>query len=402
MKVIGYLFYKLRAKCCRSVRFSLTDGTGRIKEQDKQQGRTSFMIISRGLGLLPVLLLAAGECHAAGVTIGVVAPQTGSLAQLGAQIVAGAEAKIRQDGDIVVTVNEPCEENTGAAVADALIAAKVQVAIGFLCSQTLDGALPKLKDANIPAITVSVRSRILMEDALKNNWPLFRLAPSDSAEAAKIIEVILHDWASSPIALIEDGTIHGRELTEAVRNALEQNGLKPVFTDTYRPGQEQQIALVRRLKKAGATKVFIGGDRSDVSIIARDARNEKIQLDLMGGDAMRAADQPLPLADGVAAVILPDNTARADASSAGVGFRAAGVEPEGYVLPAYAAVEIAIKAAQDAAADDRPVAQHLGGMPFDTVIGKVAFDSGHELSDNPYQLMQWRSGAFVPADQPVQ
>ena len=360
------------------------------------------MIISRGLGLFPLLLLAVGECHAAGVTIGVVAPQSGNFAALGAQVLAGAEAKIRQDGDTIVTVNEPCEDNSGAAVADALIAAKVQVAVGFLCATTLDGALPKLKDAGIPAITVSVRSRILMEDAIKNDWPLFRLAPSDGAEAAKIIEVILHDWASSPIALIEDGTIHGRELTEAVRNALEQNGLKPVFTDTYRPGQEQQIALVRRLKKAGATKVFIGGDRSDVSIIARDAAAEKIKLDMLGGDAMRAADQPLPLADGVQAVVLPDDTARADASPAGVALRAAGVEPEGYVLPAYAAVEIAIKAAQDAAADDRPVAQHLGGTPFDTVIGKIGFDSGHELADNPYQLMQWRSGAFVPPDAPAQ
>jgi branched-chain amino acid transport system substrate-binding protein len=360
------------------------------------------MTISRGLGFLPLLLLAAGECHAAGVTIGVVAPQAGSFAALGAQIRAGAEAKIRQDGDTVVTVNEPCEENTGAAVADALIAAKVQVAVGFLCSETLDGALPKLKDANIPAITIAVRSRILMEDALKNNWPLFRLAPSDGAEAARVIEVILRDGASDPIALIEDGTIHGRELTEAVRNALEAQGLKPVFTDTYRPGQDQQIALVRRLKRAGATKVFIGGDRSDVAIIARDARSEKIPLVLLGGDAMRAADQPLALADGVLAVTLPEYTTRAEASSASTGLRAASIEPEGYVLPAYAAVEISIKAAQAAASDDRPVAQHLGGMPFDTAIGKITFDGGHELADNPYQLMQWRSGAFVPADEPAQ
>ncbi len=360
------------------------------------------MNISRCLGLLPLLLAAAGECHAAGVTIGVVSPQSGGLAALGAQIQTGAATKIAQDGDTIVAVNEPCEDNSGGAVADALIAAKVQVAIGFLCSQTLDGALPKLKDANIPAITVSVRSRILMEDAIKNNWPLFRLAPSDGAEAAKIIEAILRDWASSPIALVEDGTIHGRELTEAVRNALEQNGLKPVFTDTYRPGQEQQIALVRRLKKAGASKVFIGGDRSDVAIIARDAQAEKIALQLMGGDAMRAADQPLPLADGVLAVALPDDTARADASPAGVALRAAGVEPEGYVLPAYAAAEIAIKAAQAAAADDRLVSQHIGGTPFDTVIGQIAFDGGHELSKNPYQLMQWRSGAFVPFDAPAQ
>ncbi|KRB60168.1 amino acid ABC transporter [Rhizobium sp. Root708] len=360
------------------------------------------MNILRGLGFLPLLLIAAGESHAAGLTIGVVAPQEGNFANLGAQIFAGAEGKIRQNGDTIVRVPENCEENSGGSVADALIAAKVQIAVGFLCSETLEGALPKLKDANIPAISVSVRSRILMEDALKNGWPFYRLAPSDRAEAAKIIEVILRDWSAEPIALVEDGTIHGRELTEAVRNALEEKGLKPVFTDTYRPGQEQQIGLVRRLKRAGATKVFVGGDRADITILARDAAAEKIPLTLMGGDAMRAADQPLPLADGVLAVALPEYAARPEAAAVVATLRAAGAEPEGYTLPAYAATEVAIKAAQDAGGDERPIAQHLGGMPFDTVVGPVSFDAGHELTDNPYQLQQWRSGMFVPAAPPAE
>lgn len=402
MKVIGYLFYKSQAKSFPTVRFSLTIDAGRIKEQDKRHGPAAFMNTLRGLALLPMLLLAAGECHAAGLTIGVVAPQTGNLAPIGAQIIAGATARIQQDGNTIVTVAETCEENSGAAIADALINAKVQVAVGFLCSETLEGALPKLKDANIPAITISVRSRILMEDALKNAWPLYRMAPADGAEAEKIIEVIVREWAASPIALVEDGTIHGRELTEAIRNALEEKGLKPVFTDTYRPGQEQQVALVRRLKKAGATKVFVGGDRSDVAVIARDAAAEKIQLDILGGDAMRAANQPLALADGVYAVALPDYAARPEAKSVVDALRAGGVEPEGYVLPAYAAVEIASKAVQDAGADDRPIAQHIGGTSFETIIGKIAFNAGHELADNPYRLLLWHAGSFVLPSAPIE
>ena len=38
-----------------------------------------------------------------------------------------------------------------------------------------------LAEANVPAVTLSVRSGILMEDALKKGWPLFRLALSCSA-----------------------------------------------------------------------------------------------------------------------------------------------------------------------------------------------------------------------------
>lgn len=356
------------------------------------------MNILRGIAAFSMLFLAAAESHAAGVTIGVVAPQSGSLQQLGAQVFAGANYQITKDGNTVITINEPCEENSGGAIADALVNAKVQVAIGFLCSETLEGALPKLKEANIPAITVSVRARILMEDALKNGWPLFRLAPPDGAEAARIIEVILRDWAADPIALIEDGTIHGRELTEAVRNALEEKGLKPVFTDTYRPGQEQQIALVRRLKRAGATKVFIGGDRADVAVIARDATAEKIPLDILGGDAMRAANQPIAMRDGVRAVTIPEYADAPAAEAAAEALRAQGIEPEGYVLPAAAAAAIAQQAATAAVAEGKPIAEKLIGTTFQTPLGDLSFTAGHELSDNPYRLLEWRDGAFrVPA-----
>jgi branched-chain amino acid transport system substrate-binding protein len=282
-----------------------------------------------------------------------------------------------------------------------LINAKVQVAVGFLCSETLEGALPKLKDAGIPVITVSVRARILMEDALKNGWPLFRLAPVDGAEAAKVVDIILRDWTADPIALIDDGTIHGRELVDAVRSALDERGLKPVFNDTYRPGQEQQIALVRRLKKTGATHVFVGGDRSDVAIIARDAQSEKIPLVVMGGDSMRAADQPVPLASGSLAVAIPNYESLPPATATVQAMRAAGIEPEGYVLPSAAAAAIASQAVEAAISVNKPLAAKLIGTTFQTVLGPVTFGQNHELADNPYRLQEWRGKAFAPPQSPT-
>lgn len=350
---------------------------------------------------LPVfiaLLLAAGTSHAAGVNIGVVAPASGNFASLGAQIKSGAGFEAEASKNTVTAFDELCTVDGGKAAAEAMINAKVQVAVGFLCTETLEGALPRLKEAGIPAITVSVRSRILMEDALKNGWPLFRLAPVDGAEAAKAVDVILATWTADPIALIDDGTIHGRELVEAVRNALEEKGLKPVFTDTFRPGQEQQIALVRRLKKAGATHVFIGGDRADVAIIARDAHAENIPLTLMGGDVLRAADQPLPLAAGVQAIALPDYAGLPEAAAAAQALRDKGIEPEGYVMPAAAAAFVAGQAVEAAIAENKPLVDKLVGTPFSTVIGAVSFGPDHELAENPFRLLEWRGSGFLPVD----
>ncbi len=335
--------------------------------------------------------LGCGSASAA--VIGVVAPRSGTYTPLGLQILQGARAAAEAAGDTVAEIDETCDEAGGTAAAKGLVDAKAAVAIGFLCVETLSTALPQLKAAQIPVITVSVRSKILMEDALRNGWPFFRLAPVEGAEAAKLAETIIAIWKAEPIALVEDGTIYGRELASAIRQRIEPLGMAPVFTDTFRPGQEQQVALVRRLAKAGATHVFVGGDRTDASIIARDAASENIALVLMGGDALRASNRPVPLRDGVMAVAVPDYASLPSANAAVAALKAKNIDPDGYMLPAYAAVEIAHQAIVTAAG--KPVAASLAGGTFSTAIGPIGFDKGHELKDNPFRLLEWRGSAFV-------
>jgi branched-chain amino acid transport system substrate-binding protein len=326
--------------------------------------------------------------------IGVVAPKSGPYALLGNQVFEGARAAAG-GGERLVEIDETCETSTGAALADQLAAAKVEIAIGFLCVETLTEGLPVLKKANIPAVSISVRSKILMEDVTRENWPFFRMAPVESDEAERLAEVILADWKAQPVALIEDGTIYGRELASEVRGKLEAGGIAPVFTDTFRPGQEQQVALVRRLSRAGATHVFIGGDRNDTAIIARDASAENIPLAILGGDTLRAADRPVALREGVLAAALPNYAVLPEATAAVTALRARNIEPEGYVLPAYAAVELARQAVARASEQTISPIDALRGATFATVIGPVRFDDGHELADNPFQLQEWRSSGFL-------
>ncbi|MCF6368472.1 branched-chain amino acid ABC transporter substrate-binding protein [Rhizobium sp. TRM95001] len=340
---------------------------------------------------------AAGPAMSA--TIGVVAPTSGSYALLGAQVVAGARAAAEETGDTLVEIDEVCDDEASTSVADQLIEAQAVAAIGFLCSETLSKALPQLATAAIPAITLSVRSEILMEDALREDWPLFRLAPNEDDEAERISDVILQRWKAEPVALIEDGTIYGRELVSAVRRQIEENGLTPVFVDTYRPGQEQQLTLVRRLAKAGATRVFLGGDRNDVSVIARDAASENVALQIMGGDTLRAADRPVPLQEGVMAVAIPDYADLPSASAAAAEFRSNNVEPEGYTIPAYAAVQVVSQAA--AASASQPLSEEFRSMTFETVIGPLSFGDDHELAQNPLRLQEWQAGRFVPVEVPT-
>ncbi|TPW29842.1 ABC transporter substrate-binding protein [Martelella alba] len=347
--------------------------------------------------LLAMTLSAGPQAFAAQnqTVIGVVAPQSGPYAILGQQIEDGARLQAAQSGVKLAFIDEPCD-NSGTDVAPALIKAGAEIAIGFLCSETLDAALPGLAQAKIPAITVSVRSSPLMNDARKNGWPMFRLAPDEQEQPAAIAQLLLKRWAGKPVALLDDGTISYRESVNTIRNTLESAGLKPVLIDTFRPAQEQQRSLVRRLAQVGATNIFIGGDRNDIAIIARDARNAGADLTIMGGDSMRAQNEPVALENGVQAMALPVYAQLPPAKTIAAAAEKANIVVEGYVIPAAAAVEIAAKTAQAAKGKPDALTPILANGTFDTAMGKVVFGEDSDLNRNSFTLQQWQNDHFVP------
>ncbi|TIM23407.1 MAG: hypothetical protein E5Y74_06015, partial [Mesorhizobium sp.] len=132
-------------------------------------------------------------------------------------------------------------------------------------------AMPILKDAGIPVITIGVRTESLTDRRAKTGWPVYRLGPRGDDERNAIASALTHLWQNELFAIIDDGTIYGREIVETLRAAAEQAALKPVFVDTFRPQLDNQIGMIGRLKKAGATHVFAGGDGDDIAIMGRDA-----------------------------------------------------------------------------------------------------------------------------------
>lgn len=318
------------------------------------------------------------------VRIGLVGPQSGNFQILGDQMLKGSKAAGAGHATIIA-IDESCEDGSGTDIAKKLSAAKVAVAIGFLCSQSLSEALPLLSKAGIVAITLSLRSDILMQDALKNNWPLFRLAPNGKAEADKIIEIIQRDWKSSRFAILDDGTIHSRELADTVRAKLEESGIKPALIEPYRPAQESQMALIRKLAKTTITHALIIGDREDVAIIANEAKSQSPGTIFMGTDSLRDSDPSVFLPPGVLAVTLEDPPNTLDKNGA-----------EGYYGPAYAALQVILAASEIAQASGAPIVQVLVDTPFETIIGPIGFTEAHELTTNPFTLMRWNGAEFEP------
>jgi len=120
----------------------------------------------------------------------------------------------------------------------------------------------------------------------------------------------------------------------------------------------------------------------------------------MGGDAMRAPEGDVPLPDGVLAVLTPAPETLPSAKSAIEALKAAGYEPYGYRIPAYAAGELLVAAKEAAKAKAIPLNAALASGSFTTALGTIRFDETHERADNPFELMVWQGEHFVPVEKP--
>lgn len=342
-------------------------------------------------------LLWCIPASAEGVRIGVVAPLTGPSARLGEQIRIGAVAAAGvAPGATLDIVDDRCDAEGGSAAARKIVSDKAAAVIGFLCTESIEAAMPILKEAGIPVITLGVRTNSLTDRKFKTGWPVFRLAPRADAEGAAIASTLVQLWRSELFAIIDDGTIYGRELAETLRSETEKAGLKPVYVDTFRPQLDNQVGLAGRLRKAGATHVFVGGDLEDIAILGRDAAGLGYDLTIAGGEALRAAGAGVPLRPGTLMIGLRE-WADVAAPAAVAAIEAGGAEAEGYALPAYAAVEIVVAAEAATRVSGNTMAEAIGGGDFATAIGRVNFDDKGDLRDSPYRLFRFDGTRFVEA-----
>ncbi|RFC63186.1 ABC transporter substrate-binding protein [Fulvimarina endophytica] len=348
--------------------------------------------------LSTLFVLAPGSPEALsqerGAVVGVAAPLSGPRSSLGEQLEAGARLAADASQVSVVEADTQCSAEGGVEAAETLVEAGSTVVLGFLCTDALLAALPPLTEAGIPVIDIGVRTNRVTDDREKTGHLVWRLAPRSDAEAAALADWIASNWEGEPFGLIEDGSIANRGLVDTVRRLLADRGLEPSATDNYRPAEEKQFGLARRLARTGVTRFLIAGDRPDIAVIARDAAELGLDLQIVGGESLldeTAPDQSL--AAGVTA-LAPPYAHRLEAADG---------SPErtlpGYSVLAYAAMQIAAQAIGAAGETGQPLKEALDAGSFETILGPVSFDAKGDASAVAYQALRWNGEAFVREDE---
>lgn len=361
-------------------------------------------------GLLAILIggFALAACGAEEdpnvITIAVAGPVTGQYASLGAQMTNGAQlavADINAGGGVLgkklklEVGDDACDPKQAVAVANQMAGDNVALVAGHFCSGSSIPASNVYGESNVVMISPASTNPALTDKRAGPN--IYRVAGRDDKQGGVVGAYLDKNFGDKEIAIIDDKTAYGRGLADEVAKALNAAGVQEVLRESYSAGEKDYSALVSKLKQAGVDVLFIGGYHTEAGLILRQMRDQGMDTVLMGGDALFTQEFwsiTGPAGEGTLMTFSPDPRKNPAAAEAVRRLKDQGVEPEGYVLYTYAAIQAWKEAVEIAGTTDAAqVVEALNGNEFDTVIGKFRFDAKGDPNLPPFAIFRWSDGA---------
>ena len=156
-------------------------------------------------------------------------------------------------------------------------------------------------------------------------------------------DYLAEHWADKEIAILDDGTVWGLGVANAVRRSLRERGVRVAVDETLTPGEVDYSPLVSKMQAAGVDVFFLGGYHPETGLIFRQAHDRGYDVQLIASSAVATADLPLiagPALEGSVMIATADMRTRPEAAEVVARFRAQGYEPLGNTLYVYAAVQV--------------------------------------------------------------
>lgn len=358
------------------------------------------------LGATAALAFAVmGTAARAQIHIASAGPITGEYAAMGDQMKKGAEQAVEDINKaggllgqkLVLDIgDDACDPKQAVSVANQLASKGVKFVAGHFCS-----------GSSIPASKVYAEEGILQISPASTNpkftddgsWNTFRVCGRDDQQGAVAGKYLADHFKDEKIAVLNDNSAYGKGLADETAKALVAAGGKATLTTAYTPGEKDYSSLVSRLKEAGIGVIYVGGYHTEAGLIIRQAKEQGMKATLVGGDALVTNEFWQISGDagnGTMMTFPPDPRNMATAASVVKEFKAKNIDPEGYVLYSYGAIQVWADAVKKAGTTDaKKVAATLkasGDWP--SVLGPVSFDKKGDVTAGGYVFYVWKNGTY--------
>lgn len=226
---------------------------------------------------------------AAPVRIGVIGPVTGKNSEdMGQSIIGGARVFLSDVNLIGGIMGHPVEiierddqanPERGAAIARELVEQKVAAVVGFGNTGVALPAARILQEARIPVIVSGSTGAVVTKSFMPPAYPVsyvFRTSASDAIQPAVMLIDLIDKRKMERIALIHDDTPYGTNGKAGLLTELDKRGLQPVAVESFKVGDADLTAQLRRIKESGAQAMVLYCLAGDAANIARTA--ERLQM----------------------------------------------------------------------------------------------------------------------------
>jgi branched-chain amino acid transport system substrate-binding protein len=364
-------------------------------------------VVKQGIfTLLAVLAVCATGLTSAraDIAIATAGPMTGQYASFGHQMKAGAEMAVKDinaAGGVLGQQlkleigDDACDPKQAVAVANQMVNKGVVFMAGHFCS-----------GSSIPASAVYDEEAIVQISPASTNPKLtdeggpgvYRVCGRDDQQGIVAGDYIAKRFSGKKVAVLHDKTAYGKGLADETNKQLAKNGVKAAMYEAYSAGERDYSALVSKMQAEGIEVIYIGGYHTEAGLILRQARERGLNAQLISGDALVTAEYwqiTGEIGEGTLMTFSPDPRKNPDAAPVVKRFRDAGIEPEGYVLYTYAAIQAWAQAVEQAKSTDfDDVIKSLNANKFNTVLGNIGFDDKGDVTAPGYVFYEWHNGSY--------
>jgi branched-chain amino acid transport system substrate-binding protein len=229
---------------------------------------------------------------------------------------------------------------------------------------------------------------------------VFRVCGRDDQQGAVAGKFLAEKFADKKIAFVHDKTAYGKGLADATMAAYEAAGGKPAMYEAYTAKEKDYSALVSKLKSEGIGVLYVGGYHTEAGLMVRQMREQGMDTVLVSGDALVTNEFWAITGEAGAGTLMtfsPDPRKSTDPDVVALieKFKAKGIDPEGYVLYTYAAVQAWAQAATAAkSVEHDAVVKALNEGTFKTVLGELSFDDVGDVTLPGYVFYEWKNGTY--------
>jgi branched-chain amino acid transport system substrate-binding protein len=355
-------------------------------------------------------LAFAGAACAQDTTIGVAGPMTGQYASFGTQLKNGAEAAIADinaAGGVLgkklalVIGDDACDPKQARAVGEKFASQKLPFVAGHFCSSSSIPASEAYAEGNVLQITPASTNPVFTE---RKMWNTFRVCGRDDQQGTLAGSYIAKNYKGKAIAILHDKSTYGKGLADEMKKALNKAGVREKMYEAYTQGDKDFNALVSKMKASAIDVVYVGGYHTEAGLILRQMRNQGMKSQMISGDAIATNEFwsiTGPAGEGMLFTFGSDPRKRPAAAALVKKFKDKGIDPEGYTLYTYAAIQVWVAAVKKAnTTDAKKIADTVRSGKWDTVLGPLSFDQKGDITTVDYVFYRWsKDGKYdeIPA-----